>query len=77
MIRHESHQGVHLTPRQIQVLEYDSHGMTDKKIADIIGITRDTVKGYQYALRARLGASNRTDSVVKAYAAHILELEPG
>ena len=77
MIRHDAHQGVHLTPRQLQVLELDSHGMTDKMIADIMGITRDTVKGYQYALRARLGAINRTDSVVKAYAVHILELEKG
>ena len=75
MIRHESHQTVHLTPRQLEVLELDSHGMTDKRIADIMGISRETVKGYQYALRARLGAVNRTDSVVKGYAAHIIELE--
>jgi DNA-binding CsgD family transcriptional regulator len=65
----------HLSPRELQVITYVSQGMPDKRIAVIMGITTNSVKNYNYSIRCKLGSSNRTESVVKAYAAGIIELD--
>ena len=72
MQRREGYPEVHLSPRELQVLEFVSQGMPDKRIAAILGITSGTVKNYIHTATRKLGAQNRTSSVVKAYTLGIL-----
>lgn len=55
-----------LTPRQQQVLQLLSDGMSNKEIAHALGLTAGTVKQHLYALFRKLGVSNRTMAVVRS-----------
>jgi DNA-binding CsgD family transcriptional regulator len=75
MIRNDVLLGPHLSPRELQTLEYVSQGMPDKRIAAIMGISVDTIKNYNFTIARKLGTQNRTSSVVEAYRLHILQFE--
>lgn len=53
----------HLTPRETEVLELLAEGMTNKAIADRLGISDQTVKFHIGSIIGKLGAANRTDAV--------------
>jgi DNA-binding NarL/FixJ family response regulator len=55
-----------LTPREIQVLELLAEGLTNKSIADRLGISDQTVKFHVASIAGKLGAANRTDIVRRA-----------
>lgn len=55
-----------LTPREIQVLELVAEGLPNKRIAERLGISDQTVKFHIGSISAKLGASNRTDAVRRA-----------
>ena len=55
-----------LTPREIQVLELLAEGLSNKAIAERLGISAETVKFHVASLSGKLGASNRTDAVRRA-----------
>lgn len=55
-----------LTPREIEVLELLAEGLSNKGIATRLRISDQTVKFHVASLAAKLGASNRTDTVRRA-----------
>lgn len=55
-----------LTPREIQVLELLAEGLSNKGIAERLGISDQTVKFHVAAISGKLGAANRTDAVRRA-----------
>ena len=55
-----------LTPRELDVLSKLAEGLSNKAIADALGISDQTVKFHVAAIIAKLGATNRTDAVRRA-----------
>ena len=63
-----------LTPRQEEVLESLSRGLTNKDIAKQLGISDRSVDEHVEALLQKIGASNRTEAVVIALRKHLLKI---
>ena len=55
-----------LSPRQLDVLTLLAQGHPNKKMADMLNISEDTVKFHLRGLFKILGVSNRTESVSRA-----------
>jgi two-component system, NarL family, response regulator YdfI len=55
-----------MTPREIDVLELVAHGLSNKGIAERLGISDQTVKFHLASIAGKLGAANRTDAVRRA-----------
>jgi DNA-binding NarL/FixJ family response regulator len=55
-----------LTPREIEVLEFMSLGMTNRDIAGELVISVGTTKNHAEHIIAKLGVSDRTQAVVQA-----------
>ncbi len=55
-----------LTPREIEVLELVSEGLSNKAVAARLGISDQTVKFHLATISGKLGALNRTDAVRRA-----------
>ncbi len=58
--------GEALTAREREVLGHVAEGLSNKLIANKLGISEHTVKFHVNAVMARLGAQSRTDAVVRA-----------
>ena len=54
------------TPREQEVLALLSEGLPNRAIAELLGISRHTVKFHVNALLQKLGAERRTEAVVRA-----------
>ncbi|MEQ1758638.1 MAG: LuxR C-terminal-related transcriptional regulator [Vicinamibacterales bacterium] len=52
-----------LTPRELDVLDLLALGLSNRAIAERLGISDQTVKFHVAALSGKLGASNRTSAV--------------
>ena len=52
-----------LTPREIEVLAHVAEGLSNKAIADRLGISDQTVKFHVSSISGKLGAVSRTDAV--------------
>ena len=55
-----------LTPREMEVLQLLAQGLTNKTIAERLGISDHTAKFHVNGVMAKLGASTRTEAVVEA-----------
>jgi DNA-binding NarL/FixJ family response regulator len=55
-----------LSPREIEVLHNAAAGCSNKIIAERLGLTEQTVKGYMKSVFAKLGANDRTHAVMIA-----------
>jgi DNA-binding NarL/FixJ family response regulator len=55
-----------LTAREVEVLEGLAEGLSNRAIADRLGISDQTVKFHVASVMAKLGAANRTDAVRRA-----------
>jgi DNA-binding NarL/FixJ family response regulator len=55
-----------LTPREQDVLERMAEGLSNKAIAEALGISDQTVKFHVAAIIGKFGATNRTDAVRRA-----------
>jgi len=55
-----------LTPRELEVLQLLSQGLSNKSVADRLGISEHTAKFHVNAILAKLGAQTRTEAVVRA-----------
>ncbi|SEQ69947.1 response regulator transcription factor [Sphingobium sp. YR768] len=70
-LRHPSHSVqvlASLTPAQRRVLSHLKSGLMNKQIANEMGVSQATVKAHLAALFRRLGASNRTQALARAFA---------
>ena len=55
-----------LTPREREVLQHLAKGLTNKAIAQNLGVSEHTIKFHVNALMSKLGAQSRTEAVVLA-----------
>jgi len=63
-----------LTPRQMQILEAMTRGLTNQEIALALGIREDRVKDHVNVIFTKLGAANRTEAVAIALRKQLLNL---
>jgi DNA-binding NarL/FixJ family response regulator len=54
-----------LTPREREVLDLLAQGLTNRQIAERLGISEHTAKFHVAAVSAKLGAASRTDAVTR------------
>ena len=62
-----------LTPRQLEILQSVTRGLTNEDIAQQFGITSSGVKQHLSAVFAKLGASSRTEAVAIALRKQLLK----
>jgi DNA-binding NarL/FixJ family response regulator len=55
-----------LTPRELEVLQRLAEGLTNKAIAQELGISEHTIKFHVNAIMGKLHAQSRTEAVVRA-----------
>jgi len=63
-----------LTPRQMEILDGLTRGLTNQDIAKELGIREDRVKGHVNTIFTKLGAANRTEAVAIALRKHLLKI---
>ena len=68
-------QDVVLSQREIQVLAFADKGLTNKEIARLLGLSRETIKSHLKNVSAKLGVSGRIEAVRKAAELGLLETE--
>ena len=55
-----------LSKREMEVLSYLTHGMSNKEIANLLGISHQTVKNHVTSILRKLGVEDRTQAAVYA-----------
>jgi len=63
-----------LTPRQAEVLQSMTMGLTNRDIARQLSISEDRVEQHVRTLLEKLGAANRTEAVALAFRKHLLKI---
>jgi two-component system nitrate/nitrite response regulator NarL len=63
-----------LTPRERSVLERVASGLSNRAIADELGLSEHTVKFHVRSLLDKLGAETRADAVARAARRGVLTL---
>jgi len=62
LIRATNHQGIELlSARERQVIQHLASGMTNREIAQALGLSMHTVKNYLFRIFDKLGVSSRTE----------------
>jgi DNA-binding NarL/FixJ family response regulator len=56
----------HLTPKEEQVLDLVAEGLTNRQVAERLGVAEKTVKNYVSTLLGKLGVESRTQAAVLA-----------
>jgi DNA-binding response OmpR family regulator len=62
-----------LNDREVEVLTWVARGKTSAEIAQIVGLTKRTIDFHIDNARAKLGASTRTEAVIKAATGRLIE----
>ena len=65
---------IHLTGKQLDILESITRGLTDKDVATQFGISVEAVRKHLDSIRQKLGAANRTEAVAIALRKHLLKI---
>lgn len=63
-----------LTDRQRDILDGLTRGLTNAEIANLLGITLDSVKEHINVVFAKLGAANRAEATMIAARKHLLKI---
>ncbi|MFY9560061.1 MAG: LuxR C-terminal-related transcriptional regulator [Terriglobales bacterium] len=62
LVRATNHKGLELlSARERQVVQYLAAGMTNRDIAEALGLSRHTIKNYLFRIFDKLGVSSRTE----------------
>ena len=72
LAKHEAAE--HLTVRELDVLGHIARGLSNKLVADRLGIREDTVKAHVTSILEKLNANDRTHAVTIALQRGFLEL---
>lgn len=64
-----------LSPREVEVLRYVAQGNANKRVAQLLGISEDTVKAHMKSVLSKLGANDRTHAVTIALRRGIFGVE--
>ncbi len=67
--------GEKLSAREMEVLKLAAQGMSNKDIADNLGVRERTIKGYLSDIFSKLGVASRTEAVVFGLRAGYLSLD--
>jgi len=59
--------GENLTKRETDVLNYLARGYTNKEIADALGLSAETVRGYLKTIYGKLHVRSRTEAAMKFF----------
>lgn len=62
-----------LTPRQSEILKSMVRGLTDRDIAELLGLSTESVSEHVGAIRQKIGAANRTEAVAIAMRKYLLK----
>lgn len=65
-----------LSPREIEVLNIVTGGMTNKEIAHALSLSEQTVKNHMTSILRKLSVNDRTQAVVYAIRQGWIELPP-
>lgn len=65
----------HWTPRELEIVRGLAEGLTNRVIADRLGLAIETVRWYNKRLFERLGVSTRAEAAVRARALGLLDHE--
>ena len=63
-----------LTDRQSEILHYITRGLSNRDIANLLGIRFDSVKEHLNAIFTKLGATTRSEAVAIAMRKHLLKV---
>ncbi len=66
----EKHAAPSLTRREHEVHHLVVRGLSNREVAEELGIAEKTVKGYMSSLLSKLGARKRTELILNAHKAH-------
>jgi len=69
----EAESGPNLTPRQREVLDSITRGLSNDEIAVLLGISKARVKQHLNEVYEKLGAANRAEAVAIAMHRHLLK----
>ena len=61
-----------MSPRQIEILKLIAKGLSNKEIANVLGLSTDTVKEHVTKILERIGASSRTEATALALEMHLI-----
>jgi DNA-binding NarL/FixJ family response regulator len=64
-----------LSPREIEVLKLIAHGLSNKEVANQLGVTEATAKKHMTGVLAKLGAKDRTHALRLGLERGIITLE--
>lgn len=64
-----------LTSREIEVLDLIKLGNNNREIASKLGVSIGTIKSHLMTIFLRLGATDRTDAIVKAHKAGYINIK--
>ena len=71
----EREDGQRISERELEVLNYLAKGLSNREIGNLIGVTERTVKFHVRNLTGKLGASDRTEAVSRAFNRGVLHLD--
>jgi DNA-binding NarL/FixJ family response regulator len=70
----EENREIYLTPRQREVLDSITRGLSNDNIATLLGISKSRVKQHLNELYEKLGAANRAEAVSIALRRHLFKI---
>ncbi len=62
-----------LTPKQVKILEFASQGLSSQEIADMLGVTVNTIRGHTQEIFVRLNVKNIAHAVAVYTKAHSID----
>lgn len=66
---------IHITRRELEVLSIVATGIENRKAAEILGVSYQTVRNHIYNITKKLGATNHANAVVRAIENKMIEIE--
>lgn len=64
----------HLSPRELEVLQWIARGLSNKEIAATLGVAENTVKNHVKMILDKLGVADRTQAVTTALQRGLIRL---